>query len=139
MPVKSKIVDKNNGVIDTWSSLIIGKDILSRLKLLFSDKAFGEVKFWVIDFSAVTDFSISTEEILEVVRLDKDAHKVNSEIIIIVITEKDLRLEKSKMWEMLSFETCWEKMISNNKEQAYQFIKNRMKLKFNTTINNLLT
>ena len=139
MPVKSKIEDKNTGIIDTWSGPITGKEILSRLRSLFSDNAFGEYKFWITDFSDVTDFSMSTEEILEVVRLDKEAQKINSEIIIIVIAEKDLHFEKSRMWEMLSFEICWEKMISNNKEQAYTFLKNRMKTKFNATIKNVLT
>ena len=69
----------------------------------------------------------------------EDAYNVLRDIIIVVIAEKDLHFEKSRMWEMLSYEICWEKMVSNNKEQANKFLKNRMKLKFNTTINNILT
>ncbi len=139
MSVESTIEGNNIGLIDTWRGSITGDDILGLLKSLFSDKAFREYKYWVTDFSDVTDFSMSPDEIQKVVDLDKKAEKVNSDIIIVVIAPKDLYFGLSRMWDSMSHEICWEKMVLRTKVDAYDFLKKRTKEKFNINISNVLT
>ncbi len=136
MTIKSTVKGENVGIIHTWSDIITGNDILSLLKPMFSKHTFNEYKYWVTDFTGVTEFAISSDEIRSVVDLDKQAEKVNPNIIIIVIASKDNIFGLSRMWQIMADEISWETLVVRTKEEADDFLKKRLKEKFNINITN---
>lgn len=139
MSVETISLDNNIGIIHTWKNEVSGSDVLHVLKELFSKNVFKEYKYWVTDFTGITKFPISQDEINQVVSLDKQAEKVNPNIIIVVIASEDLHFGLSRMWQIMADEICWDKIVVRSLDEADKQLINRMKEKFNINITSALT
>jgi len=134
MTVETKVEGNNIGLINRWSGYVTIDEFLSLLKDVFFGKDFKDYKYWVFDFSGITGTSISPGEIYRIIDLDREGEKINSDVMIVLIATEELYFGLSRMWEILAEDISWETMVLKTKEEANDFLKKRMKEKYNMDV-----
>lgn len=133
MSFETTIHGNNIGIIHKWSGPISPDELFSLNRKVISSAEFKEFKFWLTDFSDLTDIPFSNDDVRKITNLNHEAQKINPNIIAVVIASKDLAYGLSRMWEMMADldGVNWDKMVVKQKEDACQFIELKMREKYN--------
>lgn len=132
MPIEIKDCDGGLGNIIVGRGIVTDKELIDALKRhLTQDKEkFKKYRYSFSDYTAETKMNISSETIKFIAQQCKEASKINSDAIVATVATNDLIYGLSRMAEALMYETGWETMVFRSKKKAVEWIKERVKDKF---------
>ncbi len=130
MPIEMKDSDNGLGVIVTGRRIVSENEYVNSYKKHLSQDRNKYQKYSLNDWSTVTEVKVSSDAIAQIAELCKNAAKINPDVIVAHIANKDITFGLSRMWEMLSDETKWEVMVFRNREDAEAWIRQKVEEKY---------
>jgi hypothetical protein len=134
MPIKLKNLDSGLGVMLIGEGNVTGQEIIHANKKILSLKEKIEVsKYWIIDYSEATGYDVSTPEIEIIADQDKEISKYLPDYTVAIVTKQDIEFGVSRMWEtIIQIKGLqWETKVFKVRNDAEQWIKNKVKEKYN--------
>jgi len=125
-----EIKDINNGL----GAVIIGVDTVNANELINSiislltqdDEIIKKYKFFISDYSEVTDMDIEINEMKKLARISVETSKINPNIVSAIIADQDLTYGLSRMATAYKYQSKWVKEIFRDKQDALSFIVDRV-------------
>jgi len=132
MAISIKDLDGGIGNAIIASGIVTGQNYIEKNKKhLTQDKEkFKKYSFSLNDYTEVTQFDVSNEDIEFVIGLCIDASKANRNAIVAIVVDKDFKYGIGRMFSILAEETGWEIMVYRSRVEAEAWIKKRVKEKF---------
>ncbi len=135
MPIEFKYLDNGIGFGFTARGNFSGKELIGVASNAYrSGKILRKNKYGIIDYSSVERFDVSNSDVQRIAELSVEASKIAPDRIIAVIANDDLSYGCSRMWEFLSSEISWDRMVFRLKNEAEEWLKKRVMEKFNLSI-----
>ena len=94
------------------------------------EEKFKKYKYSLSDYTATINIDFSNKSLELIAKHCNMASKVNSDAIVAYVTNKEPIFALIKIYEILSSETTWERMVFTNREDAEVWIRERVKEKF---------
>ena len=128
MPIESRDVDGGRGVLITASGAVSGQDYLEfhRDHLTQTPERFRKYRFSLSDYRTVTDVEVPSAAIQEVAGLCRNAAEVNPDIVVGLVTGRDLVFGLGRMWQLLTEGIDWETRVFKSMEEARGWIPERV-------------
>jgi hypothetical protein len=132
MTVEIKDLDGGIGNIVACWGILTGKEYIDALRDHFSQdrEKFKKYKYSLCDHTDVKKIEIASNEVEIIAQLCKEAEVVNSDVVVAVAADKDFTYGLSRMWQILVEETGWEIMVFRSRDDAEEWIKERIEEKF---------
>jgi hypothetical protein len=132
MPIDIKDSDSALGVIFTGHRILTENEYLDTYKkhLLQDRDKFQKYRYSLNDWTAVTEVKVSSDAIAQIADLCRNAAKINPDIFVAHAANKTITFGLSRMWGILSEETKWEIMVFRNREDAEDWIRQKVKGKY---------
>jgi hypothetical protein len=135
MPITITYLDNGTGVDFIGTGIVKGRELIEATEKIFSsEENLRESKYGLLDFSNVDFFNASSEELKLVTELDKRAAKINPDLVIALIADKNRVHGISQIWKAYMDETDWESKSFSSRPEALHWIKQRVKEKFGVDI-----
>ena len=117
----------DGGYLTNYSGTVADYDIIcsaeERLDFL---KKENSVKYFLSDFSDVEDFEVTTNGVIRLADIAKEASKINGEIILVAIVPTDLQYGTGRMWQSYSNEANWKTHLARTKEEAEAWLSEHL-------------
>ena len=126
MPMSIDYIE-GGGIITRGEGLITGSEIKEINDLIYeSTDKIKKITYQICDLTNVSDFSTSESELRAISLQDKKASKVNPNMFIAVVGEKDAIFGLAPMWEAYSYSSPFETMVFRKMEDAQQWIREKL-------------
>ena len=135
MPIEIYDLDNGLGVLIKGHGVVTNDEYSNTLKnhLTQDPDKIKKYRYSLSDYTEVTKAEVRTETIKFIANLCISASKVNPNVVLATVSSQDLIFGLSRMWEALSIETSWEIKVFKGKEEAKEWIAERVKTKWNIT------
>ncbi len=135
MPIEIYDLDNGIGVLIKGHGVVTNDEYSNTLKkhLTQDPDKIKKYRYSLSDYTEVTKAEVRTETIKIIANRCISASKVNPNIVHATVSSQDLIFGLSRMWEALSSETTWEIQVFKGKEEAKEWIEERVKAKWNIT------
>ena len=132
MPIKIKDCDGGIGVRLVFRGIVSDQEYLESLKrhLTQDNEKFKKYRYSLTDLSALTEARVTNETIQHVAYFCEEASKINPNPVVVLFTDNDLFYGLSRMFESLVANTNWETMVFRSKNEAVEWIRERVREKF---------
>lgn len=132
MPIDIKDLDGGVGVIITGQGFVTEKEWVDALveHLTQDQNKFKKYRYSLSDYTAVTRIEISNEAIYKIAEYCESASKINPEPVIAIAASQDFMYGMARMWELIIDMTDWETMVFRNREDAEDWITEKVKGKY---------
>lgn len=132
MPIEIKDCDGGIGVVIEFRGIVTDKEYVDALKThLTQDKdKFKKYRYSLNDTDAVEEVHITKQSVEYISKLCVAASKNNPDPIVAMWGTTDIAFGLQRMAEALMSPTDWEMMTFRTREQAVEWIKERVKDKF---------
>lgn len=99
MTVEVNILENGKGVEILAYGVVTGKEIVKAHDKIYSKEFLSVQKHHIFDKSKCTKYAVTAEDIKSISELDKNASKINPNIIIAVIDPECLRYSLARLWQ----------------------------------------
>jgi len=135
MSARIEYFDGGMGILIAGDGIVTGDDLIAANKTIYaSNEAIKKMKCQLCDFTAVTEFNLSSEDIQNIARYDIEAAKTNPKIVVALVGEKDLIYGLSRMWEAYVSDTGFRTMVFRTRAEAETWLKQTVKQRFNIDV-----
>ncbi len=132
MPVEVKDVDGGLGNIIVYRGVVTKEEYLDALiKHLTQDKEkFKQYRYSLNDAMAISEITLSVEEISLVANYCKSAASVNKNAIVATVVKQDFVYGLARMSDLLRDETGWKSEVFRNMNEAKAWIRKMVSERF---------
>ena len=132
MSIEVRDVDGGLGNIISGGTVVTDNTYVTALiqHLTQDQEKFKKYKYSISDYTATSEAHLTHASITLISEYCSKAARVNPHAIVAIVSNHDLTYGLARMWEMLSFETPWEKMVFRNRPDSEAWIRQRVKEKF---------
>ena len=132
MPIDIKVLHDGVGILYLCHGTVTGKDFIEANKqILTFNEHLKQVKYGLIDETAINDIHMSESEMLMITAQDiKLASLVPSGAIVAVVAKGDFAFGLARIWESFIEHTGWETMTFRTRWKAESWIKEKVKANF---------
>ena len=114
---------RDNCLYRDWTGLVTGNELFDALESAMRDVMNGQqIDKTFYDFSAVSAFDVSTEDILMYSDKCVSISKLTPNVKMVVVAQTDISFGVSRMWEMLVDKTEWKIKIFRSRESAESWL-----------------
>lgn len=122
MPVKIETV-QTNGVCFVGSGDLTGEDLYeANRKIYLTDDLIRKYDFQILNFLNVESLNVSYEMLEKMTAQDKRAYKVNPNIKIVCVADKENIFNIMKMWESFVTAESFEIKVVKTFEEAFEWL-----------------
>ena len=132
MPIDIRFLHNGMGILYLCHGRISGKDFIdANSQLLESTDRLKNVRYGIVDETAIDDVQISESEMLTIAVQDKKiAAFAPQGAVVAVIAKDELALRLARMWQSFIAHTGWETMTFRIKWKAEGWIVEKVKANF---------
>lgn len=132
MPIEMKDVQDGLGVVITGWGILTEEEFIDAFKKhLTQDKdKFRKYRYSLADYVALTEVAISNKALDLLADMCVRAAEINSEVVVATAADQDFPFGLSRMAHSLQFATGWKHHTFRNRQDAENWIKERVKEKF---------
>ena len=131
MPVSIKFLDEGKGVLFDFKDFLNAEEIISAIKSFYQSKeSFRNNKYSIVKYYSKFDPKITKKDVDALVNLGLKYSEANPDRVIAVIAPENLNFAYSRMWEMFSDKTNWDRMVFRNEDKAITWLKKKVKERF---------
>ncbi len=132
MPIDIKVLHDGVGILYLCHGTVTGKDFIEANKQILTDNEhLKQVRYGIVDETAIDDIQMSESEMLTVTAQDKKlASLVPPGATVAVVAKGDFAFGLARIWESFIEHTGWETMTFRNREKAESWVKEKVKANF---------
>jgi len=123
MVMIEQITFNNHGVTAIFSGVITSQEIYDANTEILTHPDFPSLSYQLCIFQNVSDFKISTNEMMLVAQRDADASKINANVKVAIVTDSSLVYGLGRMYEAFADESNWQTEIFWKIEEAHDWLK----------------
>ena len=112
----------NNIIVEFHGDLIL-EDINSANNIIYSDARFDTMQYQIADFSDVTSFNLTSENVKMVSVIDRTSTVWNNNIKIACISNNKIITDNIKIYLKIMDATAWSCKIFKSKKEALKWCK----------------
>jgi hypothetical protein len=129
MPIDIKVLHDGMGILYLCHGTVTGKDFIEANKRVLTFKEhLKQVRYGLIDETAIDDIHMSESEMMTIAAQDKKiARLVPPGAIVAVIAKGDFAFGLARIWESFIEHTGWETMTFRTRWKAESWIKEKVK------------
>ena len=94
------------------------------------EEKFKKYLYSLCDYTGIRQFDISNPMVQQLADMSVRAMKINPDVIVAIVADQDLYFGLSRMFEALVFDKGWETYVFRSKEEALDWIREKVKEKF---------
>lgn len=126
MPIEIEYTTDGIGVISHAIDKVTGQDILDSSKAIYSNENFEQLRYWVIERSKCTDYSVSLSSGHEITTLDKAASTRNPNLKVAIISHTDLEHIRSIIYRAEMLNGGFETSVFRSSTDADSWLRDRI-------------
>ena len=132
MPITITNTDGGLGYVFTGTGTLTDAEFLSALgKHLGQDaETFQIHRYALLDWTGVTGVGVSPSGVKQVASLCLDASRINPDIIVAEVADKDLAFGMVRMAQALRDRSSWENMAFRDRKAAEEWLRERVRERF---------
>jgi hypothetical protein len=132
MPIEIRDTDGGLGVIITGSGNITEEEYIDALTkhLTQDEEKFKQIRYSLSDYTKTLKVDVSNKALELIANYCQTVAKINPDIIVVHVTNHALVYGLAKMWEVLTNNTKWEKMVFRDRSDAEAWIRKRIEEKY---------
>ena len=123
MAIKVNYIDNGKGIEIVATGSITGKDIISAHKKIYAADTLAEQRYHIIDKSKCTEYNVTAADIEAIAQLDREAARVNANIIIAFVESRSLEFSLSEVWQAYVEAFIQHSKTFANRSDAEQWIR----------------
>ncbi len=118
---------EDGGVITIYSGVVTDEDSVQSLdEKCSSEERIKSYRYALTDCTNVTEFKVTTDEIIRNAEVSKYAFAVNSNILLVAVVPTDLMFGMSRLWQVYADESNRRTKIVRSREEAEIWLAGRM-------------
>ena len=94
------------------------------------EEKFKKYLYSLCDYTGIRQFDLSNPMIQQLADMSVRAMEINPDAIVALVADQDLYFGLSRMFEALVFDAGWETNVFGSKEEAVEWIRERVNDKF---------
>lgn len=125
MPIDVTYSNHGAGVILVGRETVTGPDLLQADDVMYeSEEKIKKMRFILSDYTRVTATTLEQAELTLSIQKDKAAARINPDIVIAVVTGKEITYGVSRMWQILGeiHEYPWKEFTTRSLSEAKNWI-----------------
>ena len=122
MSINLKFTDDKQGIYVTLEGKVTLEDFKVGASEAYSEENVHIQNYQIIDFTNCSSFDLSSSDMQEIARIDKEASKINPNIRIAIIAPTDVAFGMSRVYEAYADETGFDIMVFRNSEVVEDWI-----------------
>ena len=123
MSIHLSYIDNNKGIYVSLEGEVTLNDFISAASDAYSEEHIQDQKYQIIDFTNCSSFNLSTNDMLEIAKIDKKASIKNPSIRIAIIAPNDLTFGMSRVYEAYADDTGFDIKVFRNSNDAKLWIE----------------
>jgi hypothetical protein len=128
MPLTLKYINDGVGVEFILSGLVTGAEVIEANKKIYStSEKIIKQKYQLIDRTQCTEYQITAEEIKIIAEQDKEAAKLNPNILMVFVATNAQQFGVSRMWQEHVGESGFLTKIFRNRKSAEKWLEQQLK------------
>lgn len=133
MPIEIEYTADGIGVISHAVGKVTGQDIIESSQSIYSQDNFEQLRYWIIERSQCTDYSVSLSSGHEITTLDKSAAGRNPHLKVAIISHTDLEHIRSIIYRAEMLNGGFETSVFRSKNEAEYWLQDRVGIHFRRT------
>lgn len=127
MPIEYSLIDSGRGILLSGQAVVEGRDLLS-IKQVFLDEPerMNDTFYWFVDFSEVNELRMSTDELSQLIEIDRLLANTIPNSMVAVVAPADSVYGFARMWEMKVESVGWTTSVFRDLAAARLWIQSRL-------------
>ena len=127
MSINLTFTNDKQGIYAALEGKVTLKDFITGAAEAYSEENIQIQRYQIIDFTNCTSFELSSNDMQQIAKIDKEASETNPNIIIAIIATTDVAFGMSRVYEAYADETGFDIMVFRNSEDAEAWIQEKLK------------
>jgi hypothetical protein len=99
MTVQVKYLENGVGIEIIESGTVTGEEVIEAHKEIYNEENFEKQKYKIVDRTDCAKYQVYPEDIVKIAEIDDEASRINSNLIIAVISTTALQHGMTRMWQ----------------------------------------
>ena len=132
MPVEINDCDGGLGSYILVSGDASEEEFIDAFKMLLNqdEEKYKKYLYSLCCYTGIKQFGLSTPMVQQLADMSVRAMKINPDAIVALVADQDLYFGLARMFDALVFDEGWETNVFRSKEEAIDWIRERVKDKF---------
>lgn len=117
-----KITWKPEGVIWTFHGTLTGQETLQASSAIYGDPRFDNLRYGIVDISAVVEFKLLSEDLEAAAAMDEAATLTNPRLVVAVVAVRDEAVTVAEIYQSAMAETSWKVEIFPSMQEAEDWV-----------------
>jgi hypothetical protein len=127
MAYTTEFVDEGRGVLHTGHGVVTGAEIIDgAARLLQAVQGGMPLRYGLVDFSGITQFTVSTPEVKTIARLNIATAEIVRDVWASIIAPSDHAFGMARMWEAYANATAWNTCVFRETDAARAWLGERL-------------
>jgi hypothetical protein len=127
MPVDNHITDGGRGVITLCTGVLGRDEFIEAIRQRYEPKAdLHKRLYFLTDHSGVTNFSMSSQDIVVLTQITKAASLLNPNIHLASVVPGDLAFGMVRMWTSYAEQFVWSFRMCRSRSEAEQWLRDEI-------------
>ena len=114
----------DGGVIITWEGAVTGKELMDAFSEIYAtDEQIKRIAYQLIVLTKSEEIMVTADELRRVAALDIRASKVNPNMLVAVVGDRDIVFGLARMWETFVDDAPLKTKVFRNREDAEDWLK----------------
>jgi len=113
----------DHGATIIFSGVITSQEIYEANTAMLTHPDFASLRYQLCIFQNVSDFQLSTNEIMLTAQRDIEASKINTDVKVAIVTDSTLVYGMGRMYEAFADESNWQTEIFWKIEDAHNWLE----------------
>jgi hypothetical protein len=123
MAYTTEFVDAGCGVLHTGGGLVTGDEVIDASTCVLQATRDGmQLRYAVADFTDTVAFSVNTDEIKAIARINIAVAEINRDLCVAVIAPSDHAFGMARMWQAHAGPTEWETCVFRDADEARRWL-----------------
>lgn len=126
MPITVKYLQSGAGVVYVGSGVVTGREIISANEEIYARHRLLPQKYQLCDLLKVERFDVSEQELATLAGQDIAASKINPDVFVAIVAERDVISGLAHVWEELVGDSQFDTSVFSTMAEADTWIREKL-------------
>ena len=126
MPIDIEYTADRIGVIFHATGKGTADDIIKSGESIFRRENFKDLRYWIIDREKCTEYAVGLSAMHEIAKLDKEAAKINPELLVAIVSRTDIEHIRSIIYKAEMIDGGFRTELFHDRESAEHWIQSNL-------------
>jgi hypothetical protein len=117
------------------TGMVTGNDFLAAsTSLRASEERLKKLRYVVVDMTRMESLDLSFTDLKKIETNDRLTARINPDGVVAIVVDKDIPFNVVSAWDIRTPDISWEKRIFRTKDEAYDWVRTKVRDKFGEEI-----